>query len=115
MEDIYMMSDTLILKKTGDRLKSLRLKQNITQQSMAEAAGISLSVVKNVEKGEIRSFDVFLRLLRTLGQLEILLPLVEEQQLSPSEYYELKQKTEAHGRKRATGKVGQARKEDSEW
>jgi len=115
MEDIYMMPDALILTKTGERLKSLRLKQNITQQSMAEAAGVSLSVVKNVEKGEIRSFDVFLRLLRTLGQLEILLPLVEEQQLSPNEYYELKQKTEAHGRKRATGKVSQARKEDSEW
>lgn len=61
--------------------------------------------MKKVEKGEIRSFDVLLRLLRTLGQLEVLLPLVEEQQLSPSEYYELVNKAEAHQRKRASGKI----------
>ena len=83
MEDVYMMSDAVILAKIGERLKALRLKQNITQMSLAEAANVSLSVVKNVEKGEIRSIDAFLRLLRTLGQLEVLLPLVEEH---PSAY-----------------------------
>jgi len=71
--------------------------------------------VKKVEKGEIRSFDALLRLLRTLGQLEVLLPLVEEQQLSPSEYYELVNKTEAHQRKQASGKISNTGKENSEW
>ena len=95
MEDIYMMTDAIILSKIGSRLKSLRLKQNITQESLSETANVSLTVVKNAEKGEIRSFDAFVRLLRTLGQLEVLLPLVEEQQLSPNEYYELVNKAEA--------------------
>ena len=115
MEDIYMMADATILTKIGARLKYLRLKQNITQESLSEAANVSLSVVKKVEKGEIRSFDVLLRLLRTLGQLEVLLPLVEEQQLSPSEYYELVNKVEAHQRKRASGKISNVEKENSEW
>lgn len=110
-----MMSDAIILTKIGERLRALRLKQNITQMSLADESNVSLSVIKNIEKGEIRSFDAFLRLLRTLGQLEVLLPLVEEQQLSPNEYYELTQKAEAHQRKRATGKISNAGKEDTGW
>ena len=112
---MYMMSDAVILTKIGERLKALRLKQNITQMSLAEAANVSLSVVKNIEKGEIRSFDAFLRLLRTLGLLDVLMPLVEEQQLSPNEYYELIQKKKEHQRKRATGKTNHIGKEASEW
>lgn len=115
MEDIYMMTDALILSKIGARLRALRLKQNITQESLCKAANVSLSMVKRVEKGEIRSFDVLLRLLRTLGQLDVFLPLVEEQQLSPSEYYELVNNAEAHQRKRATSKTNYTAKEDSEW
>ena len=115
MEELYMMSDAVILTKIGGRLKRLRLKQNITQMSLADTANVSLSVIKNIEKGEIRSFDAFLRVLRTLGQLEVLFPLVEEQQLSPNEYYELMQKAEVHQRKRASGKTNHIEKEDSEW
>lgn len=115
MEDMYMMSDATILTKIGERLKTLRLKQNITQMRLADEANVSLSVIKNIEKGQIRSFDSFLRLLRTLGQLEVLMPLVEEKQLSPNEYFELMQKTEGHQRKRASGKSNHTEKEASEW
>ena len=115
MEDIYMMSDAVIAAKIGERLKALRLKQNITQMSLAGESEVSLSVIKNIEKGEIRSFDAFLRLLRTLGQLEVLLPLVEEQQLTPSEYYELRQKADVHQRRRATGRINRIGKEDIGW
>lgn len=115
MDDIYMLSDLMILAKVGDHLKAQRLRQNITQQSLAEAANVSLSVVKKVEKGEIHSFDSFLRILRTLGLLEVLLPLTEERRLSPNEYYELTQKSEVHQRKRASSTISHAGKEVSEW
>ena len=115
MEDIYMMQDALILTKMGQRLKSLRLKQNITQQSLAEAANVSLSTVKKIEKGEICSFDAFLRMLRTLGKLDVLQPLVEEEQLSPSEYYEMVQASKTHQRKRAVGKLSNKRQEEPAW
>ena len=65
-----MLTDMVILTRIGEKLKTVRLKQNITQQSLAEAANVSLSTVKKIEKGEIRSFDAFLRILRTLGQLD---------------------------------------------
>ena len=115
MDDIYMMSDVAILEKIGSHLKASRLKQNITQQSLAETAGVSLTSLKNIEKGEIRSFDALLRVLRTLGKLDVLLPLVEEQQMSPSEYYEMVHAANAHQRKRAVGKLDKGNKEDAGW
>lgn len=114
MEDVYMLADDVVQRKIGARLKALRLKQNITQQSLAENSGVSLSSVKKIEKGEIGSFDALLRVLRTLGKLDALLPLVEEEQLSPNEYYELMQKVGAHQRKRAARKI-QKGKEDLSW
>ena len=116
MDDIYMLADTIILNRIGNHLKSVRLKQNITQQSLADAAGVSLSSLKKIEKGEIGSFDSLLRVLRTLGKLDVLQPLVDEEQLSPSEYYHLVQSNMAkHQRQRAVGRLNHTDKEDSAW
>ncbi len=52
MDDVYMLADAVILSKIGSHLKAARLKQNITQQSLADAAGISLSSPKKIETGE---------------------------------------------------------------
>ena len=115
MNDIYMLADAVILNKMGQHLKSIRLKQNITQQSLAEATEVSLSTIKKMENGEIRSFDSLLRVLRTLGKLDVLQPLVEEESLSPSEYYALVHSKGKAVRKRAAGKINRMDKEDSEW
>lgn len=109
-----MLSDTVIFERIGNRLKQTRLKQNITQQSLAEAAEISLSSLKKIENGEIGSFDSLIRVLRTLGLLDVLQPLVEEEQLSPNEYYALVHATQAKKtRKRAAKKLHQTNKEES--
>ena len=110
-----MLSDGMIQSKIGERLKAVRLKQNITQQALAEESGVSLSSVKKIEKGEIGSFDSLLRVLRTLGKLDVLMPLVEEEQLSPSEYYELVNKASKAQRKRAAGKSAKKDKEEQVW
>ena len=98
-----MLADEMIQSKIGEQLKAVRLKQNITQQRLAEDSGVSLSSVKKIENGEIRSFESLLRVLRTLGKLEVLQPLVEEEQISPSEYYEMVNKASKAQRKRAVG------------
>ena len=115
MDNIYMLADEMILTKIGERLKAVRLKQNITQQSLAKAADVSLSSIKKIENGEIGSFDSLMRVLRILGMLDVLQPLVEEEQLSPSEYYNLVHSAKAKTRKRAVGKIDKVEKEDSEW
>ena len=114
MDDIYTLSDTQISKRIGEKLKAIRLKRNITQQSLAEAASISLSTIKKIENGEIGSFDTLLRILRTLGMLESISALFEEEQISPSEYYEMVNKAKKQTRRRAAGKL-KVNKEESEW
>lgn len=98
--DIYSFTDIAIQKKIGEKLKTLRLKQNITQSNLADEAQVSISSVQKIEKGEIGLFDVFLRLLRVLGKLDILLPLVEEETMSPNEYYEFINTSKKKQRKR---------------
>lgn len=113
-----MLADAIIFEKIGTHLKTIRLRQNITQQSLAEAAGVSLSSLKKIEKGEIGSFESLLRVLRTLGKLDVLQPLVDEEQLSPSEYYELVQSNAAkHQRRRAAGRLNNNmdNREDVAW
>ena len=101
MEDIYALSDVQIQTKIGEKIKATRLKQNIKQESLAEFALISRSSVQKVESGEIKSFDTFLRILRTLGMLDELHHLCKEEELSPSEYYDLVNSIKKNRRKRA--------------
>lgn len=89
IKDIYTLSDIQIQKKIGDKIKASRLKQNITQDSLAESASISRSSVQKVESGEIKSFDTFLRILRKLGMLNEINHLCEEELLNPGEYYDM--------------------------
>ena len=112
--DIYTRSNSQLTRLLGEKIKTVRLKRNVTQQSLADASSISLSSVKKVENGQIGSFDTLLRILRTLGMLESISALFEEEKLSPSEYYEMVNKAKKHTRKRAAGKL-KINKEESEW
>ena len=114
MEDIYTYSDLQIQKKIGAKIKATRLKQNITQDSLAEAASISRSSVQKAESGEIKSFDTFLRILRMLGLLDELHHLCKEEELSPNEYYDLVNSAKRNSRQRAAGIIRKD-KEVSEW
>lgn len=100
--DIYSLSDTIIKQKIGERLKSMRLKQNLTQERLADDAQVSLSSIKKIEKGEIGSFDSLLRVLRMLGKLDIFQQFVDEEEMSPNEYYEFVNSFKKKKRKRAS-------------
>lgn len=115
MEDIYALSDTLVQKRIGEKLKAARLKQNITQQSLAQAADISVSSLKKIEGGQIGTFESLLRCLRTLGYLDRILPLIEEEKMSPSEFYAMRQSVKKQTRKRAAGQLMNKEKEESAW
>ena len=43
MDDIYRLADTIIINRIGCNQKANRLKQNITQQSLAGATDVFLS------------------------------------------------------------------------
>ena len=110
-----MLSDGEIMKKITTRLKQIRLKQNMSQQDLAKSAGVSLSSVVRMEDGNVKSVDTFVRVLRTLGKLDVLLPLLEEEPISPKEYYELVNKSKASARKRASKTISMQGKETTTW
>lgn len=102
VDNFYMLSDAEITKRISAKLKEVRLKQNISRQDLADSTGVSVSSIARMEEGEIKTFDSFLRILRTLGKMDILLPLVEEEELSPSEYFNAVQEANKKIRKRAS-------------
>jgi putative transcriptional regulator len=76
--DYYSLSDTAIEVEIGARLKALRLRQNITQQALADAAGLSVTAIKGIESGggRLSTLIAVLRELKALDQLEHFIPEV---------------------------------------
>lgn len=110
-----MLSDTEITKRISKKLKELRLKQNISRQDVSASSGVSMSSIVRMEDGEIKSFESFLRILRTLGKIDVLLPLIEEEEISPNEYFKLVHSAKTKQRKRASKSITNNQQEESEW
>ena len=115
MDNVYMLTDADIQLRLAEKIRTLRLQQNYSQQELAERSGVSVSTIIRTENGETTSVITLVRLLRQLGKLEVLLPLLEDEPLSPTEYYRLKQATEKPLRKRATKSTRVTKKEETTW
>ena len=59
-----------ILALIGGRMRSRRLRLNLTQQVAAERSGISVQTVKNLENGKVVSLWAFVSLCRTYGHYD---------------------------------------------
>lgn len=75
--DFAIATSDQIEKALCKRLESIRLSRNITQQQLADEAGISTRTIRRLEKGKGVSLDTFIRVLSALRiqhSLESLLP-----------------------------------------
>lgn len=115
MDNIYVLSDAEIIKRISAKLKELRLKQNISRQAESDSSGVSMSSIVRMEDGEIKSFESFLRILRTLGKLDVFLSLLEEEQISPNEYFKMVHSAKSKPRQRASKNNMNNKQEESEW
>lgn len=115
LDNIYMLTDIEICDRIGVKIKTVRLKQNMSQEELADKSGVSISTIKRMEEGEVKTLESLIRILRTLGKLDIFIPLVNEEQLSPNEYYELASKANKFVRKRASKGHKIENKEETEW
>ena len=105
------MADAQLLSLVGERLAQLRLSRNLTQEQLAEQAGLGLRSVQRLESGECSMrLDGFLKVCRALGILERLDLLLPEPGPSPME--ELKR--EGQTRQRASGSKS-TKKENTNW
>ena len=93
-----MLTDIEICNRIAAKIKTVRLKQNMSQGELASKSGVSVSTIKRIEDGDVKTVESLIRILRTLGELDVFIPLVEEDSLSPNEYYELVNKPSKHKR-----------------
>ncbi|HEV7243162.1 MAG TPA: helix-turn-helix transcriptional regulator [Thermoanaerobaculia bacterium] len=63
-----MASDAALLRALGERIRELRKASAISQERLAELAGVHENHVRRIERGESNpSYLVLLRLARALG------------------------------------------------
>jgi transcriptional regulator with XRE-family HTH domain len=94
-------SDKALLKLLGERLAGLRLERNLTQQQVAEQAGLGLRTLQRLELGATATqLSGFIRVCRVLGLLENFESLIPEPPPSPMAQLKLQGKK----RQRAGGK-----------
>jgi len=86
-ENIYLTPDKAIIGEIGKKIAWWRLRQDFSQAKLAEDAGVSLSSVQKIERGESTNFLILVKVLRTLRKLEGLEFFTREEGLSPREYY----------------------------
>jgi transcriptional regulator with XRE-family HTH domain len=109
--DYYSLSDKGIEEELGHRIRSLRLRKNITQKELSEATILSLNTIKSLEagKGKISSLIAVLRALGALDQLDSFIP---ETTISPLQLAKRKGKE----RQRASGERFKVEtKDEVEW
>ena len=102
------MPDEALLRLVGGRLSGLRLARNLTQQQLAEQAGLGLRTVQRLELGAAATqLSSFIRVCRVLGLVENLDTFIPQPALSPMA--QLKQagrkRQRATGNKSAPGKA----------
>lgn len=110
--DWYSMSDPAIVAELCQTLKQVRLQQNLTQEQLAEKAGLSRSAISKIELGKVSvSLLTVVQVLRALQQFYILDSWKVASAISPLAVAKLT----AKGRLRASGKVIRKNREESEW
>ena len=102
---LYGKSDAAILVELGQRLKDLRLSQNLSQQSLADITGLSRKTISETEQGEVNiSLMTLIQLLRGLNSLDSFNQFLPKQELSPLQIAKLQgKKRQRASRKRSQG------------
>ena len=110
------LTDDAVLAELGFRLARARLERDLTQQQLADQAGVSVDTVRRLERKQSITLTGLLRILRALGQLDVLDLLLQAELASPIEQLE----RERGRRRRATGARARPRRtgsqaESGEW
>lgn len=111
--DVYALTDKMILSKIGACIRQQRLNRNISQRELAISAGVSVSSVAALERGESVSLKTLIPLLRALSSLYLLSEFLKEPEISPIAYAKLLENQKS--RKRASSAKRSNDKTESEW
>lgn len=68
----YFMTNEALLQFVGKQMQQMRINARLSQQQLAERAGVSRSTVTQVENGKGMKMESIVAMLRVLNKLEIL-------------------------------------------
>lgn len=71
------------LSELGNRIKEIRIASEMTQEDLAQKAGISYSSVHRLENGNSVQTDSLLRVLKALNLIQGLEAVLPKQEMSP--------------------------------
>jgi transcriptional regulator with XRE-family HTH domain len=89
---IYGMSDRAVLREMGWRLRKLRLRRNLTQQKLADRAGVNRTTISDMERGEPFQALTLIQALRALRALEAVDAFLPDPGISPLQLARMKGK-----------------------
>ncbi len=108
--NIARMSDDAIIHLIGDFVKQNRLEQNITQQELAEKAGINRTTLWELESGNRVNLITLIQVLRILNKLHVFEAFHLTQKISPIKLAQLEMKKRQRAQKRKSDK-----KKKTDW
>ncbi len=85
-------SDQVVLDELGARIARCRLNQNLSQEALAERAGVSRPTLARLELGHSTTLSNLIRLLRALNLVKNLERLVPEPPISPIQQLKTKKR-----------------------
>lgn len=101
------LTDEAVLVELGERLRRVRLQRGeLTQEQLAEEAGISTATVARIEAGQSAQSTSLIRMLRQLELLDGLERLVPEPAPSPIELLERNERPRQRVRRRQPPPAG---------
>ena len=89
---IYAKTDEEILLEIGKRLKKKRINNNLTQQELADAVGISKDQLSKIECTGKTTLATLTAISRKFNLLPQLLAIYETPDLTPMQKYEIEHK-----------------------
>lgn len=105
------MTDDAIIKAIGEYIRFVRLDRNLTQEQLANRAGVHRTTIRDLELGKRSTLLTLIQVLRSLDQLQTLKNFKVSKELSPLELAKL----EIKERKRARGQESDQKPKASDW
>jgi transcriptional regulator with XRE-family HTH domain len=105
------LGDKAIIQEIGAAIKAIRLQLNLTQDQVAERAGLDRTTVVQLEKGRSATLLTLIQILRVLDKLDALDGLQAESPISPLDMANMLEKT----RQRASRAPRKPKRNKAPW
>jgi transcriptional regulator with XRE-family HTH domain len=109
--ELKRMTDDMIIQAMGAFVRFHRLEQDLTQEQLAERAGLHRTTIRDLELGKRSTLLTLIQVLRSLDQLQALQHFKVSNEISPLQLA----KWEAKQRKRASGNASTRGNTSLDW